>query len=100
MEGSVGVRKVNNIGMLYGGSCMKRVGGKPRFLNLQEKLQAKGVNVVDLLAEMLINPDISDRIKADLIKDTVNYIYPKKKSVQIEDSNGQPITFNLQLGGK
>lgn len=50
-----------------------------------------------MLAELLMNPDTSDRIKADILKDIVNYQYAKKKSVQIEDANGQPITFNLNL---
>lgn len=76
----------------------KRPGPKPKSLTLQTKLENKGVNLVDMLANLLTNPETSDRIKADLLKDALNYCYSKKKSVVIEDNNGQAITFNLNLG--
>ena len=76
----------------------KRTGPKPKSLTLQTMLENKGVNVVSMLADLLTNPETSDRIKADLLKDALNYCYSKKKSVTIEDANGQAITFNLNLG--
>lgn len=85
--------KANNTGML----CKKKLGAPSKGLSLQEKLASHGVDTVAMLAELLVNPDTSDRIKADILKDIVNYQYAKKKSVQIEDVNGQPITFNLKL---
>jgi len=79
-------------------SNAKKPGPKPKHLNLQAKLEAKGINLVDMLSDLLTNPDTSDRIKADMLKDALNYCYAKKKSVVIEDQNGAPITFNLNLG--
>lgn len=76
----------------------KKPGPKPKHLNLQGKLEARGIDPVSKVLDLLDNPKTSDRIKADLLKDLLNYCYAKKKSVVIEDSNGQPITFNLQLG--
>jgi hypothetical protein len=97
--------------MIMGGYDMKKVkkgkngsgggGGKGNHhADLHDKLDSMGVDIVEQVAELLASPTTSDRIKADLLKDLLNYRYSKQKAVQVELETGKGITFNLDLSGR
>lgn len=78
-----------------------KCGGKVNSVaDLHDKLEALGVDVVEQVYELLASPSTSDRIKADLLKDLLNYRYSKQKAVQVDLDTGQGVTFNLDLSGK
>ena len=74
-----------------------QVGGN---VDLIVALQLQGVDVIGQVAQMLGNPDTSDRIRADLLKELLNYRYAKQKAVQVDLDTGQGVTFHLDLGAK
>ena len=67
---------------------------------LHEQLAAMGIDLVKETAELLSDPATSPRIKADLLKDLLNYQYSKQKAVQVDMELGAGITFNLDLAGR
>ena len=67
---------------------------------LHEQLAAMGIDLVKETAELLADPATSPRIKADLLKDLLNYQYSKQKAVQVDMELGAGITFNLDLAGR
>ena len=67
---------------------------------LHEQLAALGIDLVKETAELLADPATSPRIKADLLKDLLNYQYSKQKAVQVDMELGAGITFNLDLAGR
>ena len=79
----------------------KSGGGKGKdSSDLHAKLEGLGIDLIDEVARLLSAPTTSDRIKADLLKDLLNYRYSKQKSVQMDVDTGSGIVFNLDLAGK
>lgn len=67
---------------------------------LHEQLAALGIDLVKETADLLADPATSPRIKADLLKDLLNYQYSKQKAIQVDMELGAGVTFNLDLAGK
>ena len=78
----------------------KGSGGGGVVLGLHEQLAALGIDLVKETADLLADPATSPRIKADLLKDLLNYQYSKQKAVQVDMELGAGITFNLDLAGR
>jgi carbamoylphosphate synthase large subunit len=51
-----------------------------KTLELQEALEAHGVDVVGQLAELL--PKLTDDRRTDVLLDLMGYLYPKRKAVE------------------
>jgi hypothetical protein len=67
-------------------------------MSVAETLRKQGFNVVDELICLYAKPDITPRLKADILLNLLKYIAPLPKPM--EASNGQAVIFNLQLGEK
>lgn len=80
----------------------RKNGGKGGAVSsdLHDQLAAMGIDLVRETAELLSDPATSPRIKADLLKDLLNYRFSKQKAVQVDMELGAGITFNLDLAGK
>ena len=57
-----------------------------------------GVDAVQLVASMLASDQTSDRIKADLLKELINYRYSKRKALSVDLDTGGNVVFELNLG--
>lgn len=70
---------------------LPKTGGRKRgtpnksTLGLQASLEAQGVDIVALLAETL--PALSADKRADVLIDLMNYLYPKRKAVEVSSTN-------------
>ena len=60
--------------------------------------QDYGVDAVRMVADLLSSDQTSDRIKADLLKELINYRYSKKKAVSMELDTGGQVLFQLNVG--
>ncbi len=78
----------------------KASGSGGAVLGLHEQLTAMGIDIVQETAGLLSDPATSPRIKADLLKELLNYRYSKQKAVQVDMELGAGITFNLDLAGR
>ena len=67
---------------------------------LIEKLTANKLDVINQVCGMIDNPETSPRIKADLLKELLNYCYPKQKALALDMETGKAVTFKLELGPK
>jgi hypothetical protein len=79
----------------------KRRGKKGNNItDLHDALASHGIDLVAQVADILGNPETSDRIRADLLKELLNYRYSKQKAVQVDLDTAGAVTFNLDLGSR
>ncbi len=79
----------------------KRRGKKGNNItDLHDALAGFGIDLVAQVADILSNPETSDRIRADLLKELLNYRYSKQKAVQVDLDTAGQVTFNLDLTGR
>lgn len=73
--------------------------GRKKGGDVVDKLRGDyGVDAVRMVAELLASDQTSDRIKADLLKELINYRYSKKKAVSVELDTGGQVLFQLNVG--
>ena len=73
--------------------------GRKRSGDVVDKIkQDYGVDAVRMVADLLASDQTSDRIKADLLKELINYRYSKKKAVSVDLDTGGQVLFQLNVG--
>ena len=76
-----------------------RVSGTPnkRTQDLQDRLEALGVDPLEGLA--LIAKDVTAplELRAKVQSDLLQYLYPKRKSLDVGASNQQPVSIRIGL---
>jgi hypothetical protein len=75
-------------------------GGGLGNVDLDVALKLHGVDVVTEVANIIKDTGTSTRIRADLLKDLLNYRYSKQKAVEVQLSTGSGVVFNIDLTGK
>ena len=89
---------------MYNGNCKNSEvamgSAKETSGSIAEKLTANKVDVVKQICGIIDDPDTSQRIRADLLKELLSYCYPKQKALSLDVETGKAVTFKLDLGGK
>lgn len=63
------------------------------------RLDRAGMDVIDEMIDLIRNPNTSERIRADLLKDLLAYTEPKRAAVRDDGSAADGVQFVLNMGG-
>lgn len=79
-----------------------RIAGTPnkRTLDLQERLEALGVDPVMGLAAIAKDASAPLEIRARVQLELLSYLYPKRRALDVASSNQQPISINIGIASK
>ena len=76
-----------------------RVAGTPnkRTQDLQERLEALGVDPLEGLALIAKDTSTPLELRAKVQSDLLQYLYPKRKALDVGSSNQQPVSIRIGL---
>lgn len=83
-----------------GGVGVGSVSGAAGNVDLMSALSLHGIDVIGQVADILKDTETSTRIRADLLKDLLNYRYSKQKAVEVKLDTGDGVTFHIDLTGQ
>lgn len=68
-----------------------------RTFKVANILEKQGINPLAEMAKMVQDPNVSDRVKADILKELGSYLYPKRKAIEVSGDQESPVQFQLVL---
>lgn len=76
-----------------------RVAGTPnrRTLELQERLEALGVDPLEGLAEIAKDVTAPIEIRARVQMELLQYLFPKRKALEVSNKTQQPISIRIGI---
>lgn len=79
-----------------------RVAGTPnvRTVELKDRLEELGVDPVAGLAQIANDPTASIDLRAKVHCELMAYLYPKRKALDVNSGQTQPITIRIGIPGK
>lgn len=85
--------------MAFGLKTGGRIAGTPnkRTQDLQERLEALGVDPLQGLALIAKDETAPLELRAKVQSDLMQYLYPKRKSLDVGSTNQQPISIRIGL---
>lgn len=88
--------------MAFGIKTGGRVAGIPnkRTLDLQERLEALGVDPLAGLAAIAKDMTAPLDLRAKVMTDLLQYVYPKRRALDVASTNQQPISINIGIASK
>ena len=79
---------------------MARMNKKRRAEQLVEQMQAGNYNPLEELIKLAKHSRIDPKTKIRIATELMQYMYPKQKAIELDQNQGQPVTFNFDLGGQ
>jgi hypothetical protein len=60
-----------------------------------EILEKKGMNPLEVMADMAMDENVSESVRARLLCELASYIYPKRKAVEISGPDDEALTVKI-----
>ena len=73
---------------------------RPNSRQLRDVLEEKGFDPVQELVTLANNDDTTNRLKFEISRTFMEYLYSKKKAIAVENDHASPIQFNMDFGNK
>ena len=73
---------------------------RPNSRQLRDVLEDHDFDPVSELVTLAQNEDSTNRLRYEISRTFLEYLFAKKKSVSVETEQTSPIKFNMQLGDK
>jgi len=79
---------------------MARMTNKRRADQLLALMKDNNYNPLDELIKLTKHSSMDARTRIKVAIELMQYVYPKQKAVELDQNQGQPVTFNIDLTGK
>lgn len=85
--------------MTFGRKTGGRQPGTPnkRTLDIQTKLERLGCDPIEGMAKIAMNPDTPVDVKARMYAELAQYIAPKRKAFQVDQTEQRRVIFNIGI---
>jgi hypothetical protein len=75
----------------------KRGTSNKRTLDVIERLEALGVDPIEGMSRLAMDPSNPPELRGRMYAELAQYLYPKRKAVEMTDSSKEPVIFQLGI---